>query len=190
MTKNNSMSKTIYHSQLVKQSPVQVTFTSDVLDSKFKKQGTPSKFVCFKIGNDEFSHSVENDACVQALTGLKGQTVTLVATGSREDARIEIHQAGGAVPVPAVTQTASPRPPAQTQYTAKPAVQTIHGATVGAAGNQSISTMNALGIDWFTEEGQKELWQRISVLVRIYQAVEAGHLAPKPAKIEADDVPM
>jgi hypothetical protein len=184
------MSKTIYHSQLVKQSPVQVTFTSDVLDSKFKKQGTPSKFVCFKIGNDEFSHSVENDVCVQALTGLKGQTVTLVATGSREDARIEIHQAGGAVPVPAAIQTASPRPAVQTQYTAKPASTTIHGATVGMAVNKSIDTMNAIGTDWFTQQGQKELWQRASAIIRISQALENGQLAPKAAKVEADEIPM
>lgn len=80
-----------YHSELVKEGPLEVEMTCDgPIESKFKKD---SYYVTFKWGGDPWTYAIENDECGAALTGLKGQTVTITAQGSREDATITVEGA-------------------------------------------------------------------------------------------------
>lgn len=86
------MSKNIYHSALVQacrdDGPQEITLTSDKpLDSKFKDK--PPYFSVKYDGEDRY-YPIENDDCAEALTGLKGKTVRIMATGSRDDAAIEV----------------------------------------------------------------------------------------------------
>jgi hypothetical protein len=80
--------KSIYHSQLVKECPIEVTITgAGPQASKFK--GHPD-FVACKIDGDEHFILVENDNCAEILTGLRGETVTLTASGRGADAEISV----------------------------------------------------------------------------------------------------
>ena len=89
--------KSVYHSALVKASPITITLTCDApQESKFSKPNAPKPpFISFKHDGSEHFLEVENDECGEALSGLKGQTVTIEATGSRGEARIEILEGGG-----------------------------------------------------------------------------------------------
>lgn len=84
--------KGIYHSDLVKAGDVTVTITTEG-PQKSKYNGKPD-WVGFKCDGGDHSYSVENPACGEALTGLKGQTVTLRASGREADARIEVISGG------------------------------------------------------------------------------------------------
>lgn len=101
------MSKTLYHSSLVKEGRVVVQITSDVIASKFA--GKPP-FVGMTLAGAERNYSVENEACANALRGRKGQTVLLEATGRDTDAAINLY----AAPVGASAGTPTPQaaPPA------------------------------------------------------------------------------
>lgn len=79
------MAKTLYHSELVKLSPVQVTVKTDVLDSKFKDK---PPYVGLKIDGEERNYSTENDECAAFFDGQKGRTFTIVAEGREDDATI------------------------------------------------------------------------------------------------------
>ena len=168
------MAKNCYHSNLAKLSPVTVTVTSDVMPSKFKKEGSPNKWVVLKINGEEFSHSLENEACATALTGLKGKTVTLRASGSREDAAIAIGDAEtqdqpAATPAPAsVTATAQPRA----------GHAPVYGATVGNCLKLAVDTVSAIGTDPFSPEYYRQVHQISSDLIRVALLLEAGTLAP------------
>lgn len=78
--------KSIYHSTLVKFGPAYVTIKSDVLRSK---KGDGHYIVVEHEGEDQFLN-IENDACADVLRHKKGQSLTLEATGSRDDAEIKI----------------------------------------------------------------------------------------------------
>lgn len=118
--------KTLYHSALVQEGEVTVTVMSEK-PQKSKYQGKPD-WVGLKYGNHEFTYAVENEACGEALTGLKGQTVQLIAHGSREDATIEI--LGDATPPPRQQQQ---KPAQNQQRTAPPAAQAKAPADSGKA---------------------------------------------------------
>jgi hypothetical protein len=89
------MAKTLYHSALAQMGDVQVVIKSEVTPSKYK--GKPP-FVSMLVENEEKNYNVENDACGDALKGRIGQTLTIRALGSREEATIEIL---GNAPAPA-----------------------------------------------------------------------------------------
>jgi hypothetical protein len=78
--------KGIYHSTLVHFGPARVTVKSDVLKSKNKD----SYFVILEHLGDEQYYNIENSECAKPFKGRKGQDITIKATGSRDDARIEI----------------------------------------------------------------------------------------------------
>ena len=174
------MAKNCYHSNLAKLSPVTVTVTSDVMPSKFKKEGSPNKWVVLKINGEEFSHSLENEACATALTGLKGQTVTLRASGSREDASIAIFDSvrDGAN---MNEQPAPAHAPASVTATAQPARAShapVYGATVGNCLKLAVDTVLAIGTDPFSPEYYRQVHQISSDLIRVALLLEAGTLAP------------
>ncbi len=88
------MASNLYHSKLVELcggKPLQLMVKTDRLKSKYSKPGAlKPDYVGLKIGQDEYSYSVENEACAVALTGLKGKTVSIIASGSRDDAAIVV----------------------------------------------------------------------------------------------------
>jgi hypothetical protein len=86
------MSKGIYHSNLVASGPTFATVTKGPQASKY--EGKPDYAVLtFDDGEEKF-YSVENPECAAALESVVGQRVTILATGSREAARITV--TGGA----------------------------------------------------------------------------------------------
>jgi hypothetical protein len=88
--------KTIYHGEL--RSPTKVTVKSDALKSKYKQDpGEPGyKYVFLDINGVERSYFAENQKCANTMASHKGQTVTVLAHGSGEDAYIEIDPVEGA----------------------------------------------------------------------------------------------
>lgn len=102
-----------YHSDLTKAGDIVVTITSEG-PQKSKYAGKPN-FIGFQCDGKSHTLSIENDAIGEALTGFKGQTVMLRASGRGENATIEVLDAGSApTPPPA-------RPPAQAPAKAAPA---------------------------------------------------------------------
>lgn len=89
--------KSLYHSTLAKAGDVRLSIKSDVLASKYKKEGEAGHFyVIVQHDNDpEQTLLIENEQCRSALEGLKGEDVTLRASGAREDARISIVNSDG-----------------------------------------------------------------------------------------------
>jgi len=83
--------KQIYHSALVSEGEVTALIKSEPLKSKFQKDGRDSYYVLLSINGADHQHTIENDSCRQVLCGLKDQNVILKATGSRDDAQIEVH---------------------------------------------------------------------------------------------------
>lgn len=105
--------QTVYHSELVANSPIHVKITCAAPQpSKYSKPGAekPPQIAFSADGKNHF-YVVENDACGAALTGYNGRMVTITATGSRDDAAIEV---AGAAPQQAAQQ---PPAPAQQQPT-------------------------------------------------------------------------
>lgn len=98
--------KTLYHSELVKLSPLEARVVKNPIPSKFKKG---SFFVPLLIDGVERSYGCENKQCVDAFEGLEGFDVTITATGSREESAIEIEQHGG----PEADDTGEPQRPPQ-----------------------------------------------------------------------------
>lgn len=89
------MAKALWHSELVKISPVDVTVVSDILHSKHSTPKDPKPdYVTLQIDGGERYYNIENDDCASFFKGRKGQTLTLIAEGSREDARIVLKGGG------------------------------------------------------------------------------------------------
>ena len=88
--------KSVYHSALVKAGQIDITITCDApQESKFSKPNAPKPpYISFKHEGSEHFLEVENDECGEALSGYKGQTITVEATGSRDDARITVLGSG------------------------------------------------------------------------------------------------
>lgn len=84
--------KSVYHSALVRAGTIEVEITSDVLNSKYGKR----PYINFTYCGNDHTYETENDECADALEGLKGKIVELTATGSRDDASIDIHVVGEA----------------------------------------------------------------------------------------------
>ena len=82
---SDKQTKTLYHGELRSLSPVEVKVTSDVLAST-KKKG--EYYVRLEVeGRERYLHP-ENPGCIEFFKGRKGQTVTIVADGTREEATI------------------------------------------------------------------------------------------------------
>jgi hypothetical protein len=103
-----AVKKNLYHSELSTLGSLRVKVKTDVMASKFK--GKPP-YVVLEIDGIDRNYSVENDKCQRALANLKGRTVMLEATGSREEAEITILGAGAA---PAADQSKD-EPPYDTE---------------------------------------------------------------------------
>ncbi len=83
---------TIYHSQLVSEGEIEARINSEPCKSKFPaKDGSVQYYVEMIVAGTKHQLILENDSVRQVLCGLKDQTVVLKATGSRDDAQIEVH---------------------------------------------------------------------------------------------------
>lgn len=195
------MAKTLYHSALRQLGPVRVTVKSDVLQSKFSKPNAPKPdYVVLEIAGEEWNYSLENPGCGDVFDGKKGETFTVVADGGgrgKEDTATVTYVGesaepsdndGGEAPPPA-RQPQRQAAPAQRRGPAphepKPATRAAapagnggsvhHGARVGACLNKAVDYCIAEGVPF----DANEIYNRTSDLVRIAEALENGHMAPK-----------
>lgn len=181
------MAKTLYHSELVRFGPAEVTLKSDILKSKY--QGKPD-YVVLVFGHEERNYSIEGPNCRAVWEGRKGQTFTVVAEGSGKDgsaAVTYVGSKGGETPQP------TPRPPAADSRRPEPppapasppehqnaanrpperGVEPLHGAMVGAAINKAVDFAIASSEPW----DPNRIWEHASDLIRVHQKLEAGQLA-------------
>jgi hypothetical protein len=84
--------KGMYHSELVKMSPVTALIMSEPTESKFPDR---PRWVALEINGEERFLSCENVSIELALAGLKGQWARLNALGRGEEAIIQIEDAPG-----------------------------------------------------------------------------------------------
>lgn len=106
------MAKTLYHSELCTLGDVLVTVTTDVMSSKFSKPGAPKpNWVGLKIDGEERTYNLDSDACEAFFSGRKGQTLTIQAFGSKDEAVV----VESGKPVPADHEPEPPAFPSKTQ---------------------------------------------------------------------------
>jgi hypothetical protein len=115
--------KTIYHSHLVSRGEVEATIKGDPLEST-KKRG--EFYTTLTI--DGFDHYliIESDDIKAALTGYRGQTVVLRASGSGKDGQAHLDVEGinvGQTPPPAQQQRAAAPPQRAQGHIPTPAAQ-------------------------------------------------------------------
>lgn len=88
--------KSVYHSELASAGKLDVLVVEDPRKSKFKgKDGEDRFYWTFKLQGKEHDYLIENDAIHKKLFGYKGHVIEITATGSREEADIEIYDAAG-----------------------------------------------------------------------------------------------
>lgn len=177
--------KSLFHSELSKLGPIQVTVKTDVLQSKF--QGKPN-YVVLECDGVERNYSCENAACEAALRGLRGRTVTVEATGSRDDAAIIVHgNQPAAQPAPAAqTQQAPARPAATAPAPAAKGPRIPMGATVGMAVNNACNSLTAQG----EPLEPHAIFNIASDILRVCYNLEDGKLAPTFAERQAAAAPQ
>lgn len=118
---SNTKRTQLYHSELCtlcNGAWLQITVTSDVLRSKFNKPGEDKHYCEMTVGGVPRSYFVENPACGNALRGRKNQTIFILASGSRDDAAIDLDPnapPASAAPPQQPPPAGNPPPPTQRQ---------------------------------------------------------------------------
>jgi hypothetical protein len=103
--------KTVYMGELCKMGPFKVKVLSEPQKSKFKKGDGPDSFyIELEVGGRTRHYQPENEKCMEFFRGQMGNEFTLVAEGSREEARFVY---AGQQGTPAAANR--PRPHQQTQ---------------------------------------------------------------------------
>ncbi len=170
----SEIKKSLYHSEMSQMGPIKVTVMSDVLHSKHA--GKPD-YVTLKIDNFDRYYNVENESCAAFFAGRKGQTISIVAEGSREEASITLVGQPIGAPQP-------DRAPARQQAAERPAARpdtqqnrnrTPMGPTVGMAINNACANITAQG----RPLDPAEVFEIASDLLRLSYHLEEGNLAPK-----------
>lgn len=199
--------KTVYHSALVHEGPVEVTITSDVIKSKFQKNGQDQFYVEFTQGKSSHQYICENDMCVDALDGKKGKRVELEATGSREDAEIRVTVLGSGTTggngsrsersernergyqQPQGRQGSSEGRRQQNGQEREP----VFGATVGMAINQACDMIREaepdypITMEWLlSPDFSQNVHTIASDLIRVSRMLEKGILAPSAKERAAE----
>ena len=187
----------LYHSELAGLCNGQwlsVRIDSDVLRSKFNKPGENKQYCNLTINGAARSYFVENEACGNALRGRKNQTIFIMASGSRDDAQIQVDpNAPPASATPPPQNNPPPpaqhhQPPPQTHQQPPPGNATtqqpqkkseplpVFGQTVGMAIKESCEFLRAEKKPF----DARFVYEISSDIIRISRALEAGKLAPKP----------
>lgn len=120
---NDQPTKTLYHSELVKRSPLRITIKSGPIKSQYT--GKPDFYVFSDNGQDRY-YSVETEEIKNHLLEFVGDTVKLVASGSGRDgsAHLEVHPPDDFAPSqPAPAQPAHAKKVDNNAGQAGPAVQ-------------------------------------------------------------------
>lgn len=184
----------LYHSEMVSLCNGQwlsVQITSDVLRSKFNKPGEDKHYCEMTLNGEPRSYFVENPACGNALRGRKNQTIFIIASGSRDDAQIQVDPNAPPASAQAPQQHQAPPPqqhqppPQQQHHNAPPPAQTsapknndplpVFGQTVGMAINNSCEFLRVSGKPF----DAKFVYETASDIIRISRSLEGGKLAPK-----------
>lgn len=174
----------LYHSALVKMGEVAVTVKREAKESKY-----PNKppYVTLEIDGKEYFYSCENDECAAFFEGTEGKTITLIAEGSREEARIDFIDESDAPARPAAPPKRAAAPPARQQPASRPTQRPVPqnaptgqiarplGATVGMALNNAVQVCIALKQPFDT----KTITQVASDILRAAHWLESGNLLPK-----------
>jgi len=108
------MAKQLFHKELRDMSPISVTVKAERQKSTYSKPNAPKPdYVTLMVNGEERYYTTENEACAQFFNGKHGQTFTVVAEGSREDATITcVGQSAATLQQPAARQpTTNPTPP-------------------------------------------------------------------------------
>lgn len=176
--------KTVYHSQLVSAGPIVVKILSDITKSKYPKDGRDQYYVSFSHEGSEHQYICESRDCENSLRNLKGKTVCIEATGSRDDARIDVTAASAGSEAPH-RQEGMRDEPRHEQHT-EPRREPVLGQTVGMAINNAVrlvsSTDESKKLDYvLSPEFSRSVFIVASDLIRISKLLEKGDMA-KPAK--------
>ena len=103
--------KTLYHSEAAQLGAFHCVVKTEPLKSKYGAD-KPPYVVLVTDGGAERNYNCENAACEAALRPLKGRSVMLQFTGSRDDAAIKVLGAGSApAAAPAAAQRQAPDAP-------------------------------------------------------------------------------
>lgn len=156
----------MWHSELVKLSPIKINIKSDVLESKYSKPNDPKPpYVVLEIDGGERSYNCENNDCAAFFDNRKGQTISICAEGSREDARIVLVGEEVRPPVSRPAASAPAARPAANVPVSRPAhAPTEHASGVGMRAGEvryerTVGLPNycseKIGITVFLEEGAK-----------------------------------
>jgi hypothetical protein len=142
------------------------------------------------VMGEEKNYNVENPNCGNALRGRVGQSITIVASGSRDDATIQLvgnapAQAHNSPPQGAPPQSQGHTPaqhtnapaPSQSQHAQQPFKP--FGATVGMAINCACANLTARGE--FLDP--HEVTQIASDLLRCARWLEDGNLLAKSERV-------
>lgn len=144
--------KTVYHSQLVAEGQMEILVNSDVTKSKFKKDYEDQFFIDFKYKGKPQQYIIENESIQKKLHGLKGHVVSITATGSRDDADMEIFDAAG----PASTATQQHRQEQPPPASGAPPSGNVHPVTAAKrlmmqhinASLLAREAANMVGMEW------------------------------------------
>jgi len=90
--------------------PVEVTVKSDVRESKYPNR---PPYIILEIDGQERTYSAENDRCADFFRGQEGQTFTLSAEGTKEDATLGYCGESAAEPEPEPAKRNTANPPAR-----------------------------------------------------------------------------
>jgi len=86
------MAKNVYHGALRDQcsiGPVTLTIKSGPQKSKFSRPDAPKPdYATLSIGGEDFYYPLDSAQCSEFVTKHKGQTLAIVAEGSKEEAKL------------------------------------------------------------------------------------------------------
>ena len=115
------MAKNLYQSTLAQQGPTTITIKTGPMKSKFSKPDAPKPDFCgLVINGEEFSYTIENAGIAAFITQHKGQTLTVVAEGSRDEATMTAVGAPASQMQQPAPRQAAPQQNAQRQPNRQP----------------------------------------------------------------------
>ena len=181
------MAKTLWHSKLVQEGPTTILIKTGPIKSKFSKPDAPKPDFCgLVIQGEEFSYTIENQRIADFITAHKGQTLTVVAEGSRDQATLTaVGAPASQLEQPKPRQAAAPHPAPQHQQAAEQHEQSapepaardqMHDLKHFMARNRVMAVL-ALEAAWLTKiefENAKQFEMGESVFVAVYNSMLFG----------------
>lgn len=181
--------KTLYHGELRKLGPVAVTVSSEPTEST-KQRGT--YYVELQCEGRQRYYHPENDQCLEFWRGRRGQTLTVLAVGAREEATFETEGATEAPPprqTPASTSAA--KPPAGQRAQAPPTETLNRPRTAQMAQRERQESAPAHGADDPLAQAKHHVARnltlaRIALKATLALAKDYGEIAGAPMSLEME----